>query len=141
MEVRGGFRVWGWDGFLEGTCGEHDEIADDHRHKCPRETHAKHEDRAGHGAGDDHGKAEPNQGDRERAAARTHRHGFVLVLVSQEMIDLVLGDVKVIDHGAWLRHATVHNPASFNEWGVAGHVLMSRSLTQRRQRSSRSLVL
>jgi hypothetical protein len=72
-------------------------------------------DRAGHGASDDHGKAEPDHRDGERAAPRAHRHGFVLVLVSEKMVDLIFGDVEVIDHGALFRYTVGHNTTSFNE--------------------------
>src|SRR5258708_13382090 len=101
-------------------------LADDHRRERSRETHAKHQDRACHGARDDHGKAEPDQRDGERAAARGHRHGFVLVFVSEKMIDLIFGDVEVIDHGALFRNTAGHSTTSFNEWvcGAASRCLV-----------------
>src|SRR5207245_3910235 len=96
--------------------GEHHEIADDHRSQRPREAHAEYEQRTGHGAGDDHGKSEPHQGNRERAAARIRRHRLMLIFAAEEMIDLILGNMETIRYGGRLGYTTCHSATSFAQW-------------------------
>ena len=85
-------------GAQRADIGEHDQVADDHGDQRALKAHPEHQHRSGHGAGDDHRKADPDHRHREQASARLGRHRHVLIFFTEHVIDLL--DFRLFNRGS-----------------------------------------